>query len=518
MSVTVERTVAELDPLSTVPLLPSDGSVANTVPEGAAPAAVAASPPVLEPICIPSNVKIDKQERDRDPPKGAAPSSQATSIRSSVSLMSGSSSSLSSASSSFRSSEASGHVSAAAEGVASSGDLDICLHRADSAVGTLAPHPTDSTKANPKSQSFAAEPKTSHHAPFSLPSHTTTTNCYEDVSFACAVPSTSTKTDERGKMFTVYNIKLSALDTRWVVSKRFSELEYLNDALRRRFPNARLPKFPSKGGLGGLFRRLDDVTIEKRRADLQTYLDGALSNHNVYKSMLLRMFFEIPRGIEKANREAAEQAAMRAAVKPNRVVTTNMGVGYSDGRGSVVRSESGLGPFGTSGNDSLGNLSGAGERNGFGGSDGVSRRGACGIDSARKASAHSVLLFANQKRQHSKVVVRADFDSIRQAIKDGELDTVQKILTMNDRLGRYVDPSGQSMLHLACMFSHTDIAMALVEVGADPGLANSHGETAYDLAPPALAQRMAAYVDSWQDSDSSDSSDPENMYDISEGQ
>ena len=101
-----------------------------------------------------------------------------------------------------------------------------------------------------------------------------------EVSFSMAVTGTSTKTDNKGKMFTVYNTKVSALGIRWVVPKRFSELELLNDALRKRYPQSRLPKFPSKGGLGGLFRRLDDSTIEKRRSDLQTYLDGALANYD----------------------------------------------------------------------------------------------------------------------------------------------------------------------------------------------------------------------------------------------
>ena len=292
-----------------------------------------------------------------------------------------------------------------------------------------------------------------------------------DISFVCAVPSTSTKTDERGKMFTVYNIKLSALGTRWVVSKRFSELEYLNDALCKRFPNARLPKFPSKGGLGGLFRRLDDATIEKRRADIQTYLDGALSNQAVYKSMLVRMFFEIPRGIEKANREAAEQAAARSAARMKRE-TKPMNANCDNSNEREIRMK-----------------------------DGRANR-------AGNSSLRSSILFGSQKRRQSESVL-ANFDSIRQAIKDGDLITVKQILALDDRLGRYVDPSGQSMLHLACMFCHSDIAMALVDVGADPGLGNAQGETAYDLAPPALAQKMAMFIDSWEEEDSSDSSAPE---------
>ena len=467
MSVTVQRTVAELDPLSALNALQHDP---NHKSEQMALAPGPAAPPAAPPAA----------EAGRAGPAAVSgsyahtPSSVA--LRRVLSLGS----------------------AQVAEGLAT---------RTVSAAGSSTPAATTAAAfpANPaakaKAQSFSVKPMPVFQHSF-VPA-STALNSTDDVSFACAVPSTSTKTDERGKMFTVYNIKLSALGTRWVVSKRFSELENLNEALRKRFPNARLPKFPSKGGLGGLFRRLDDVTIEKRRADLQTYLDGALLHHSVYKSMLLRMFFEIPRGIDKANREAAEQAAVRAAARKKRAAA-----------GTEERNPHGRNGSGSSGRRGLSFGGGArpggvgGEFRGYrgGGENRHGGKSGSGGGGISRASTRPIVLFANQRRQQNKDVVCADFDGIRQAIKDGDLDTVHKILAVSDRLRRYVDPSGQSMLHLACMFSHTEIAMALVEVGADPGLGNSHGETAYDLAPPALAQRLAAYVDSWQDDDSSGSS------------
>ena len=111
-------------------------------------------------------------------------------------------------------------------------------------------------------------------------------------------------------------------------------------------------------------------------------------------------------------------------------------------------------------------------------------------------------LFAHQRRGD----IVADCDGIRQAIKHSDLEAVREILRADSRLGRYVDPSGQSMLHLACMFSDSNIVMELIRVGADPGLGNTHGETAFDLAPPAIAQKMFSYIEAWT-SDDDDSSE-----------
>ena len=91
-------------------------------------------------------------------------------------------------------------------------------------------------------------------------------------------------------MYTVYNLTVSALGSRWVVAKRFSELQHMHDVLKKSFPKARFPKFPSKGGLGGFLSRMDDSTIEKRRNDLQVYMDGVLSRLEVSRLPKLRQF------------------------------------------------------------------------------------------------------------------------------------------------------------------------------------------------------------------------------------
>ena len=278
-----------------------------------------------------------------------------------------------------------------------------------------------------------------------------------EVTFSVTVTGTSTKTDNKGKLFTVYNTKVSALGTRWVVPKRFSELELLNETLKKSYPQSRLPKFPSKGALGGLFRRLDDSTIEKRRSDLQTYLDGALANPLIYKSQLLRLFFEMPRGMSQASREAEEREQARA-----------LHAG-SDGGGAYDLQH------------------GSSEHDNFGGRE--------KYNADESTGPKSVVLFSNQSKHPE---LSFDYQGMRLAIKNGNLETVQKILETDRKLGRYVDSAGQSMLHLACIFSHSEIAMILLDAGADPELKNSHGEMAFDLAPPALAQRMIQFIADWE--------------------
>ena len=40
--------------------------------------------------------------------------------------------------------------------------------------------------------------------------------------------------------------------------------------------------------------------------------------------------------------------------------------------------------------------------------------------------------------------------------------------------------------------------MLLLSEGADPEIKNSHGESSFDLAPPALAQKMKLYIEEWE--------------------
>lgn len=51
-----------------------------------------------------------------------------------------------------------------------------------------------------------------------------------------------------------------------------------------------------------------------------------------------------------------------------------------------------------------------------------------------------------------------------------------------------------SCLHVAAMFNATDIALLLVDAGADPEMRNGQDETVYDVAPVMLASEIRKRV------------------------
>ena len=156
--------------------------------------------------------------------------------------------------------------------------------------------------------------------------------------------------------------------------------------------------------------------------------------------------------------------------------------------------------------------SGSNNSGGKGGSSGnTSNRGGhkdiFSIDNngSRNQSPKPIVLFSNQSKQPE---LSYDHHGLRLAIKNGNIQEVENILKVDSKLGRYVDSvSRQSMLHLACIFSHSNIAMLLLDIGADPELKNAHGETAFDLAPPALAQKMIKFIEDWEEAENTSDSD-----------
>ena len=79
------------------------------------------------------------------------------------------------------------------------------------------------------------------------------------------------------------------------------------------------------------------------------------------------------------------------------------------------------------------------------------------------------------------------------AIKEKSVPEVRRLLKAEPSLCKYADQQGQTMLHLAAMFGHTDIALALVKAGADPLAKNPQGETAVDLAPVVLGNKPVLF-------------------------
>ena len=118
--------------------------------------------------------------------------------------------------------------------------------------------------------------------------------------FSTSIPTTSTHTDEN-KLYTVYNILIRIQGYKHIVPKRFSEFQLFSEHVKHNFPTVRLPKFPSKGGIGGFLTRMDDSTIESRRQNLETYINAVASNFTLLRSQSLYHFLDIATAVKEAN-------------------------------------------------------------------------------------------------------------------------------------------------------------------------------------------------------------------------
>lgn len=80
-------------------------------------------------------------------------------------------------------------------------------------------------------------------------------------------------------------------------------------------------------------------------------------------------------------------------------------------------------------------------------------------------------------------------EGLREAIKNGDTTAAKKLLSQGVD-ANYRDKQGSSLLHLAAVFNHTEIAFALMEHGAHLDCKNAQGETPLDCAPATLQYKM----------------------------
>ncbi|KAL8168366.1 hypothetical protein V2J09_009865 [Rumex salicifolius] len=95
----------------------------------------------------------------------------------------------------------------------------------------------------------------------------------------------------------------------------------------------------------------------------------------------------------------------------------------------------------------------------------------------------------SSRLDNSYVNYELNGEGLRDAIKNHDTYAVMELL----RKGvdpNFCDKQGLSLLHLAAVFNHTDIALALMEHGAKTECKNSQGETPMDCAPPTLQYKM----------------------------
>lgn len=85
-------------------------------------------------------------------------------------------------------------------------------------------------------------------------------------------------------------------------------------------------------------------------------------------------------------------------------------------------------------------------------------------------------------------------EGLREAIKGGDIKAVKKLLSQGVD-SNYCDKQGFTLLHLAALFNQTEIALILMDSGANIQRKNGQGETPLDCAPPMLQYKMRQRVE-----------------------
>ncbi|CAN6226113.1 unnamed protein product [Urochloa humidicola] len=80
-------------------------------------------------------------------------------------------------------------------------------------------------------------------------------------------------------------------------------------------------------------------------------------------------------------------------------------------------------------------------------------------------------------------------EGLREAIKSGDVRGVKKLLSQGVD-SNYCDKQGFTLLHLAALFNQTEIALILMDHGANVQSKNGQGETPLDCAPAMLQYKM----------------------------
>ncbi|KAJ1291903.1 hypothetical protein BS78_02G351700 [Paspalum vaginatum] len=80
-------------------------------------------------------------------------------------------------------------------------------------------------------------------------------------------------------------------------------------------------------------------------------------------------------------------------------------------------------------------------------------------------------------------------EGLREAIKSGDVKGVKKLLSQGVD-SNYCDKQGFTLLHLAALFNQTEIALILMDHGANVQSKNGQGETPLDCAPAMLQYKM----------------------------
>eukprot|EP00741_Cyanophora_paradoxa_P024046 tig00021721_g23221.t1 len=116
------------------------------------------------------------------------------------------------------------------------------------------------------------------------------------VEYAAKIVGSATVRDAK-KAHTVYIVEVKkGAEPSWRLYKRYSQFDEFNDQLKERFP--RIPKFPGKRFFGD---SMEASFVQKRRAELDTYLQGLLIQQAIASSVVVRAFLESDKDVQPLN-------------------------------------------------------------------------------------------------------------------------------------------------------------------------------------------------------------------------
>eukprot|EP00002_Diphylleia_rotans_P007743 TRINITY_DN17402_c0_g1_i1.p1 TRINITY_DN17402_c0_g1~~TRINITY_DN17402_c0_g1_i1.p1 ORF type:complete len:349 (+),score=79.67 TRINITY_DN17402_c0_g1_i1:54-1100(+) len=113
--------------------------------------------------------------------------------------------------------------------------------------------------------------------------------------------------------YTSYVIKVSFNGRNWDVKRRYNEFSELNEKLAQEFPNEKLRLPPKKA-----FGNMDSAFVEKRRQDLDRYMQELAELDHVTQSEEVRAFLGIEEGFSAQSRAVAFQEEMENEDIPSR--------------------------------------------------------------------------------------------------------------------------------------------------------------------------------------------------------
>ncbi|KAL6656972.1 hypothetical protein ACP70R_004752 [Stipagrostis hirtigluma subsp. patula] len=96
---------------------------------------------------------------------------------------------------------------------------------------------------------------------------------------------------------------------------------------------------------------------------------------------------------------------------------------------------------------------------------------------------------SNDSNDKGLVDYEVSGEGLREAIKSGDVKGVKKLLSQGVD-SNYCDKQGFTLLHLAALFNQTEIALILMDHGANVQSLNGQGETPLECAPAMLQYKM----------------------------